>query len=119
MKKETQNNQPLPSYILNLFAKCEALKAEERLTTTFGANHSYDIFRYEGKFLIQQTGNYWKRDAIYESFKFATAKELNQKLRTIPYYDWYAKNHFTGKTQHMDNISNFCNAFKLETVETI
>lgn len=104
--------KPLPEYILNLFNKCIELKEGEILTTSFGPDNNYDILKKHDHFTINQTGNYWRRNKIYDTFDFANPSELFHKLKTYPYYSWYAQNVFIKKDIHFDNIVNFCNAFK-------
>lgn len=103
-------------YIENLFKKAQALKPGECLWTTFGPSDSFRIVRTKEGFSLQRKGNYftspWK-----EAFPFNDALHLDFYLGISPYYKFYAQNVFSGKEDaHMDNIVNYCNAFKLRPI---
>jgi hypothetical protein len=102
-------------YIETLFSKAQALKSGECLWTTFGPLDSFRIIRKEKEevFSFQRKGSYFTSPWT-EAFPFNDALHLAFYLGISPHYTYYAKNEFSGKEDaHMDNIVNFCNAFKL------
>lgn len=101
-----------PNYIKELFSKCEKLIDVSYLRATFGANHVYRITKSDNGFVLSQHGVYWRENKTISSFFFKTERELYTTLKTEPYHRFYSVNHFSGKPIHMDNIGNFCNAFK-------
>lgn len=103
----------LPEYIINLYSKCLNLKDNEILKTSFGPDHIYKIEKHNDFFTMFQCGNYWRENRVESSFTFNSSLSLLRNLKTEPYIRYYAVNVFSGNIQFLDNIGNFCNAFKI------